>query len=100
MNASNILSSTGDTRLRNLENIYMKPPLRNARNNNNSKLMIAAKTTTTGFDKDKWSNRSDSEERVINEVAKMNTILDKEAKLNKKETAVPLSKGVLDGGWI
>ncbi len=100
MNASNILSSAGDTRLRNLENIYMKPPLRNARNNNNAKLMIAAKTSTTGFDKDKWSNRSDSEERVINEVAKMNTILDKEAKLNQKETAVPLSKGVLDGGWI
>ena len=91
-NTSAILSTAGDSRLKNLENIYMKPnPQRNTRNNNNPFNMrtVTANSTTTGaaFDKDKWTNRSDSEERVNNEVAKMNNILDKEAKLKKKGAA-------------
>jgi hypothetical protein len=76
-NTSTILSTAGDSRLKNLENIYMKPvPQRNARNNNafqGRNVTGAANTTSSGaaFDKDKWGNRSDSEERVNNEVVKM-----------------------------
>jgi hypothetical protein len=61
-------------------------------------------TTISGFDKDKWTNRSDSEERVNKEVNKMNNILQKEAKIKKNNnmlsTGPPLSKQILDGGWI
>ena len=105
-NTSTILSTAGDSRLKNLENIYMKPvPQRNARNNINISAFQgryvtgAANTTSSGtaFDKDKWANRSDSEERVNNEVAKMQNILEKEAKLKKKGTG---GKQILDGGWI
>lgn len=101
-NTSTILTTAGDSRLKNLENIYMKPvPQRNARNTTNAfqvrSVTAAATSSGAAFDKDKWGNRSDSEERVNNEVAKMQNILEKEAKLKRKGTG---GKQILDGGWI